>query len=521
MISVALLVGVISIISYFVKEKEAFGSQGSSAVSTGSVNAGSQNTKRDTDTSQKTDIPNVPKPKKSSNWEDNVLMRDKINTVIPLGSYRSSIESESVFGSSLTRWSIRKVVFENSVANAPKDFWDVSQKQDGSVIAWAIPCRNMYDREMYELHIAAEGGVNGELACQDLFCGYANLEEVVFNNCFHTETAEDMSRMFYGCRTLEYLDEKEIRTDNAENLSEMFSGCFGLKTLHIGSWETSKVQDMSGMFCKCSSLQNLSISGWNTFNVRDVSYMFYECASHQNVEFTDDFWFRNVDRYANHMNEGAMINGEPWEYYFGEKESLFKDLRVGDVVFFGAYEQDNNKQNGKESIEWEVLAIDDGHAFLISRYGLDCSTYHDTNSSVTWENCSLRNWLNGTFYNSAFSVTEKNLIVPATVLASANPKYNINAGNNTQDKLILLSIAEVNATYPTSKSCICAPTQYAIAQGAYINSSTGGGWWWLRTPGNGNNTAASVNSDGTCDYDGSAVNAQKGMVRPGFWVKVN
>lgn len=76
---------------------------------------------------------------------------------------------------------------------------------------------------------------------------------------------------------------------------------------------------------------------------------------------------------------------------------------VGQRVRMGTYEQDNNTRNGRESIEWRILAIEGDQALLISEYGLDCQLYHYTNTSMTWENCSLRSWLNGSFMYSAFN----------------------------------------------------------------------------------------------------------------------
>lgn len=74
---------------------------------------------------------------------------------------------------------------------------------------------------------------------------------------------------------------------------------------------------------------------------------------------------------------------------------------------FGKYEQDNNTSNGKEKIEWLVLEVKDGKALVISKYALDCKPYNTSSTNVTWETCSLRNWLNNDFINSAFSATEK------------------------------------------------------------------------------------------------------------------
>ena len=95
-----------------------------------------------------------------------------------------------------------------------------------------------------------------------------------------------------------------------------------------------------------------------------------------------------------------------------EKRTETKTLRAGNSVLFGTYEQDDDTDNGPEPIEWIVLDVQDGKALLLSRYGLeqmiDKDSYRSTDS---WETCVQREWLNGTFYDSAFTETEKSAIL--------------------------------------------------------------------------------------------------------------
>ena len=51
---------------------------------------------------------------------------------------------------------------------------------------------------------------------------------------------------------------------------------------------------------------------------------------------------------------------------------------------------------------------------LLSKYGLGGIWYNTDSVDVTWENCSLRRWLNTDFYNTAFDDTEKDMIVQVT-----------------------------------------------------------------------------------------------------------
>ena len=47
------------------------------------------------------------------------------------------------------------------------------------------------------------------------------------------------------------------------------------------------------------------------------------------------------------------------------------NVQVGDYLLFGHYDQDNNKRNPPEPVEWQVLNVRDGKAMIISRHGLD------------------------------------------------------------------------------------------------------------------------------------------------------
>lgn len=205
---------------------------------------------------------------------------------------------------------------------------------------------------------------------------------------------------------------------------------------------------------------------------------------------------------------------------------------VGNYVTFGEYPQTTAGED-MTPIEWLVLARDGDKALLISRYGLDAQPYNTDYTSVTCETCTLRKWLNGTFYNKAFSSAEQAAILTTDVDNSKNQCYsgwNTSGGNNTQDKVFLLSYAEANkyfgVTYDNSsntKSRV-APTAYAIAQGEWTSSSnktadgTDAGWWWLRSPGYSQSRAADVNTDGSL-YS-SSVSLDSGSVRPALWVNI-
>ena len=189
---------------------------------------------------------------------------------------------------------------------------------------------------------------------------------------------------------------------------------------------------------------------------------------------------------------------------------------VGNYVNFGGYPQTQNG-NDKTPIEWLVLESNGETALLISRYALDCKPYNTEFVGTTWEQCTLRGWLNNAFYNRAFSTEEKQYILQSDVSADKNPEYSMNPGNATKDNVFLLSIVEANKYFKSDDARKCAPTDYAIQQGAYTSDSykvegRRACWWWLRSPGSSSNCAASVNTDGSVDDD--YVDYSDSAVRP-------
>ena len=95
-----------------------------------------------------------------------------------------------------------------------------------------------------------------------------------------------------------------------------------------------------------------------------------------------------------------------------------------------------------EPIKWRVLQSENGEAFLLSDVILDNQNYNEDYS--TWEESSLRSWLNGEFMNRAFSDEEKENINITEIVNQDNSDYGTEGGNNISDKISLLSSAEAD-----------------------------------------------------------------------------
>ena len=199
---------------------------------------------------------------------------------------------------------------------------------------------------------------------------------------------------------------------------------------------------------------------------------------------------------------------------------------VGSYVTFGTYPQ-TKAGTDATPIEWLVLDVQGNKSLLISRYALDCQPYNTEFKDITWEQCTLRTWLNSEFVSKAFSADEQKAIFISRVDNSNSQGYSgydTSGGNNTQDKVFLLSYAEAWKFFAEDASRKCAPTDYAaVAQGEATSSSErvdgkAAGDWWLRSPGYAQRDAACVNNYGSC-YSSRAYFRIK-VVRPAFWINL-
>ena len=209
-----------------------------------------------------------------------------------------------------------------------------------------------------------------------------------------------------------------------------------------------------------------------------------------------------------------------------EEEARLQSWKtVGSYVTFGTYPQ---TKAGKDvtPIEWLILDVQENKALLISRYALDCQPYNTEYKDITWEQCTLRTWLNSEFVNKAFSADEQKAIL-MTKVDNSNSQgcgdWDTTGGSNTQDQIFLLSYAEAWKYLADDASRKCGPTDYAVAQGGYTSPShqvdgKATGWWWLRSPGRSQNDAACVYDDGSRSSHG--VYGSSTVVRPAFWINL-
>lgn len=232
-------------------------------------------------------------------------------------------------------------------------------------------------------------------------------------------------------------------------------------------------------------------------------------------------------------NGDAIVNG-----------AKYRRIKESDAIYSSKEEGHYNWKTSEyhyfkyEPIKWRVLSKNGNDVFLLADIGLDNQRYHNTTTTVTWENCILRTFLNNEFLNSAFSLSEQKEIINSTVKNKNNPYYGTRGGNNTVDKVYLLSLDEVmnfeygfNTDENEFDEARCTKlSDYAYAMGALKSTEMDGYcYWWLRSPGNnfyGDDVYGVASSDNTSyastlvgycgevDYEGHLVDNYENAVRP-------
>ena len=235
-------------------------------------------------------------------------------------------------------------------------------------------------------------------------------------------------------------------------------------------------------------------------------------------------------------HRGAVVGGTAANIGGGQADNLY----------FGTYQQSSDGNGGYNigPIKWRVLENADGQLFLLSDQNLDVFQYHTDWEEITWERSTMRSWLNGygasenaggdsgtdytsdNFIGTAFSEKEQKAIAETTVVNDDNPNHNTDGGNNTTDKIFLLSIAEAsNSSYfADDASRISTNTAYVVDGGKIggdMYSAGKGDWWWLRSPGGDDHSAAGVAGNGDVDNAGVTGDDKDRAVRPAFHLDLN
>lgn len=175
---------------------------------------------------------------------------------------------ESVFGIEIARKDVEMITFSNDLNHLPKNVYDASLKQNGSILSY------IKDKHLY---IASAEVIYAPINSHGLFKGFSQLRWLKFNDCFRVDYVSDMSSMFEGCMNLLNLDLSFFNTQKVETMKGMFKQCSTLLELDVSRLDTSLVYDMSGMFESMYGIERLDLSSFDTSRCEDMSDLFSGC----------------------------------------------------------------------------------------------------------------------------------------------------------------------------------------------------------------------------------------------------
>ena len=205
-------------------------------------------------------------------------------------------------------------------------------------------------------------------------------------------------------------------------------------------------------------------------------------------------------------------------------EKILDDYRLRNFPFFASIMILYSIKFKRGIYGRRVLEVKDGKALIITEKLIDCIKYNHKYEAVTWKTCTLRNWMNNDFYDAAFSRDEKARIATLTVKTPDNPRYGIDGGKSTKDKVFALSIDEADRYIKNDNDRMSTMTQYSKKRGIYSRSNhtlpngDESGCWWLRSPGLNSCNAAYVNLGGDIHYKWDRVGFYNIGVRPVVWI---
>lgn len=192
-----------------------------------------------------------------------------------------------------------------------------------------------------------------------------------------------------------------------------------------------------------------------------------------------------------------------------EIDTITAETSVGDIVYYGAYEQNNNPEDGNEQLEWLVLDVEDGRYLLITSKVIDCVCYNNVWKDTAWVNCTLRDWLNTSFLKKAFTENQIDKIFYS--------EHTDEEGNIASDQVFVMNTKELEEYFDSNEQRTAGATSFAEAQGVYVYNNRKC-WWWVSDAGADPHYARYVNCEGAILEYGMLVFNNAFGVRPAIWV---
>ena len=215
------------------------------------------------------------------------------------------------------------------------------------------------------------------------------------------------------------------------------------------------------------------------------------------------------EKIPDYQDVASMIANDPHLIDAAKEENLLSLLLEGSIFHFGSYKQDEHEE--KRVIEWLVLDVQPTASLIISHYCLFAKEYSTKRGDISWENSTLRSWLNENFLKEAFSKDELKEIIPIGTKGS-----NKNEPCDTPDKVFLLTEAETQKYFQDNGQLAAEPTVYTESQECYVDEEYHTCYWWLKEEKPTQETITVIGPDGSLDR--VTANSNGIGVRPALWI---
>jgi surface protein len=211
------------------------------------------------------------------------------------------------------------IIFTDKPAPYGMEVHDVSEAQDGGVVAWEESGTYYISTQRPGIKVVAPQN------CCFLFF-YCSAMETFDGTMLDVSHVEEMNYMFYGCKSLKNVDSlQDWNVSNVKRMANLFGDCTSLENVNgLANWDVSNATYICGMFENCLSLESIdslaswnvskaglwissmfagcrslknvdSLSNWDVSNVKNMDGMFYRCSNLTTVPS----WFHNSNGWSN------------------------------------------------------------------------------------------------------------------------------------------------------------------------------------------------------------------------------
>ena len=204
-----------------------------------------------------------------------------------------------------------------------------------------------------------------------------------------------------------------------------------------------------------------------------------------------------------------------------------------------------------DPVRWRVIGLESGKACLMADRLLDCQPFDLQGGPVSWEDSTVRSWLNGYpadenhagidyrgkgFLDTAFTAAEQQAILRTETENRPNAMYGTDCGHDTEDFVFLLSNAEVFSSDTAARNGFYAgsgyddpakrfrSTLYAKCRGAWwssVDGYRGNSFWFMRTNGYTRESVTYICDFGYIYQRGTIATCEDAGILPALWIDLD